>query len=245
MSHIRMFDGLAPQKRPAVSIRDRQRVATAPVLAPKPSFEISTPNQIRALGMLQRFAVRRRFRPSLLRHSQTMPSHDLPDRAGRRPLGPRSGSVQPRSQLHRAPVGMLSSRLHYRVLDPFQHLTGVMMWRVRAILQRMDPPRFVPAQPFVPRLPADFEAPTNLGHAPFLALAFLDELQALIHHRTLRPAHTSLFGNRRKFVNTVYGLFCYQSHRRFCYHSRRSVPGTRQARVLAPVGRRKRLPHNL
>src|ERR1017187_10887486 len=108
------------------------------------------------------------------------------------------------------------------------------MRRVRAILQRVDAPRFVPPQPFITCLATDFEAPTDLGHAPFLARAFLDELHALIPHRTLRPAHTSLFGDRRQIVNAVYGLFCYHSHRRFCYQSRRSLPSTLHARVRAP-----------
>src|SRR5271156_570620 len=98
------------------------------------------------------------------------------------------------------------------------------MGRVRAILQGIHAPRLVPVEPLVSCLAANFEAPTDLGYAPFLALAFFDELQALIHHRTLHPAHTSLFGDRRKSVNPLWGMFCYQSHRRACYHSSRSVP---------------------
>src|SRR5271168_1054080 len=107
------------------------------------------------------------------------------------------------------------------------------MGRVRAILQGIHAPRLVPVEPLVSCLAANFEAPTDLGYAPFLALAFFDELQALIHHRTLHPAHTSLFGDRRKSVNPLWGMFCYQSHRRACYHSSRSVPFVAHALVRA------------
>src|ERR1039457_1764577 len=129
---------------------------------------------------------------------------------------------------------MIPPRCYDRIFYFLQHLTRIPAGCVGAILECIYPSRLVPVQPFIAGFAANFEAPTDLGHAPFLALAFLYELQSLIHHRTLLPTHTSLFGDRRKIVNTIWGMFCYQSHRSTCYHSRRSVPPTRHARVRAP-----------
>jgi hypothetical protein len=42
----------------------------------------------------------------------------------------------------------------------------------------------------------------------FLALVLLNKSEPLLHHRCLLPAHTSLFGHRRKNVSDVGGFVC-------------------------------------
>src|SRR5581483_12362109 len=86
-----------------------------------------------------------------------------------------------------------------------------MVWCMRTILKSLDSIRLISLQPLVPRPTADLEAPADLGHAPFLALALFNELQSLFHHCLLLPSHTSLIGDRQKNVNSVVGELRYHS----------------------------------
>ncbi len=61
---------------------------------------------------------------------------------------------------------VLSACFYDGILDFFLHLSRIDVGSVGSILQALDPFRIVPRQPFISRLATDFEAPTDLGHAP-------------------------------------------------------------------------------
>src|SRR5215831_10471698 len=198
-----MLRRLALQQESTEGVRDRQGVATATVLTPKPSFEIGAPNRIGTMRMLQRLAAGCGPLPFLSRHGQTVAPQNLSHRTDRRPPNFWFRPQQPGPEFHRPPMGVRRPRRQDGLLHILHHLIGMIVWRPGTVLERIQPALLISVQPFISGAPADAKTSANLRERPLLALTFVDEAQPLLHHRRLSPAHIHLFDYRRKTLSPI------------------------------------------
>jgi hypothetical protein len=180
---------LTTQQISAVSVADRQRVATLAITGTEPSFVIDTPAVVGASAINERRSVRRRYPPAPARYHQSVPAQNLADRARHRPGYIRIVHPQTGPQLARSPRRMLATQCYDSFFNCFAHRMRMMQRRVRPIQQAVLAFGRIARQPLIAGLATDPEMSAQRRHG---LLAFFNQSnkpQSLGHGTGLFPRH--------------------------------------------------------
>jgi hypothetical protein len=120
MREIHLWNGLAADNVPAITVSDRERIAALSVPATKISFEVHAPNLIRGRNDCQRRT--RRCYPSLAlcRVQQARPVQYRRDGTSRWPFSATLRLFQASAELPCSPIGMLEAQFQNLFHDPIR-----------------------------------------------------------------------------------------------------------------------------
>jgi hypothetical protein len=179
----------ALQRRAAVDVVDRQRIAARPVAHDKPALVVDRPHVVR---LRRRDDGRRARLPTSslpARHDDPGALEDRVDGASRRPLLRRLVALENRQDLLRAPSRARLAHPQDLGLEARGCLVGVRARSTRAIDEADRAVCGVPPEQLVAGLTADAVLLAKLGHRPLAVLHGRHELQALVHWVCLVPRH--------------------------------------------------------
>jgi hypothetical protein len=180
--------GLEAQKRPAMAIHDRQRLAARGVLQPEPTLVVRAPHRVRLQDR------REGARPSTpparpTPPHQAMPLEDLTGRRHRRPRHVRGASAQPSHDLLRSeprPRPLLRQDRGHQVV---RRRSPMLQRRVRPVSQPLRAFRLEALQPLVPGLARDAVPLTQRAHPIISRQALQNKTKPLIHEPSLPKSH--------------------------------------------------------
>src|SRR5271157_3488248 len=227
--------GLAAQQIARRRIAHRQRIAAPPIAASKPPLEVDRPDLIRLDGVCQRLRRRRRPPPLLPPAAQTVAVQNQPQRAFGRPGKLRHLPLQPRPQLARTPTRMRVPQIDHPLLQRLRRPSRLHQRPPGAILQPLQTAQLIALQPLICCLPADREAPGQLGDTLAALLPALHQPKPLFHHIAHFPGHR--LAACPKSVTDVLRNFCYLCGRFVpcAPRTETSVPGFLARQPAAPT----------
>jgi len=180
---------LTAQEIAAVSVGERQRLATGAVAGHEPALEVDAPHVVGRPAMSKGRARRRAPAAQFALHCQAFAIEQEADRARRRPVERGRLPLEKGAHLQRPPGRMRPARRKAALADLFRNRLRTIERRPRAIEQALNPRFLKTPEPLVADFPAHPEPPAYRRKRFLSLLGRHHKSHAFVHGPGLPKSH--------------------------------------------------------